>query len=99
MPLPAALTARRADSTTVIGSALLASARRSGYRQTATQLDRPPSTVQRWIRAVRDPAHVEWLRGQGVHWLATSTVTSWATSSVLTSSLATARRPARSPRR
>ena len=27
-------------------------------------------TVRRWIRAVRDPAHVEWLRTQGVVWLA-----------------------------
>ena len=28
------------------------------------------STVRRWIRAVRDPDHVEWLRTQGVEWLA-----------------------------
>ena len=34
------------------------------------QLDRPPSTVRRWVRAVRDPGHVEWLRAQGVGWLA-----------------------------
>jgi hypothetical protein len=27
------------------------------------------SAVRRWIRAVRDPDHVEWLRAQGVEWL------------------------------
>ncbi len=68
--LPAAVPVRRADSTAVIGSALLASARGSGYRRIAVQLDRPPSTVRRWVRAVRDPGHREWLRAQGVHWLA-----------------------------
>jgi hypothetical protein len=26
--------------------------------------------VRRWVRAVRDPDHVEWLREQGVGWLA-----------------------------
>ena len=26
--------------------------------------------MRRWIRAVRDPGHVEWLRTQGVDWLA-----------------------------
>ena len=34
----------------------------------AVQLDRPLSTVRRWIRAVRDPGHVEWLRAQAVGW-------------------------------
>ena len=68
--LPAAATARRADTTAVIGSALLASARGIGYRRIAAQLDRPLSTVRRWIRAVRDPAHLEWLRTQGMGWLA-----------------------------
>jgi hypothetical protein len=68
--LPATVTARRADSTAVIGAALLASARGSGYRRIAVQLDRPTSTVRRWVRAVRDPGHVEWLRAQGVGWLA-----------------------------
>ena len=53
--LPAAATPRRADSTAVIGSALLASARGTGYRRIAAQLDRPLSTVRRWVRAVRDP--------------------------------------------
>ena len=68
--LPAAATARRADTTAVIGSALLASARGIGYRRIAAQLDRPLSTVRRWIRAVRDPAHLKWLRTQGMGWLA-----------------------------
>ena len=26
--------------------------------------------MRRWIRAVRDPGHVEWLRAQAVGWLA-----------------------------
>jgi hypothetical protein len=68
--LPAAVTLRRADTTAVIGSALLASARGTGYRRIAAALDRPLSTVRRWVRAVRDPAHLEWLRRQGVEWLA-----------------------------
>ena len=60
----------RADTTAVVGTALQASDRGTGYRRIATQLQRPLSTVRRWIRAVRDPAHVEWLRTQGVVWLA-----------------------------
>ena len=54
----------------MIGSALQASARGTGYRRIATQVQRPLSTVWRWIRAVRDPGHVEWLRTQGMVWLA-----------------------------
>jgi hypothetical protein len=62
---------RRADTTAaVIGAALQASARGTGYRRIAAQLQRPLSTVRRWIRAVRDPAHVEWLRTPGVVLLA-----------------------------
>ena len=68
--LPAVVAPRRADTTVVIGAALQASARGTGYRRIAAQLQRPLSTVRRWIRAVRDPAHVEWLRTQGVAWLA-----------------------------
>ena len=68
--LPAVVAPRRADTTAVIGSALQASARGTGYRRIAAQLERPLSTVRRWIRAVRDPDHVEWLRAQGVGWLA-----------------------------
>ena len=36
----------------------------------------PLSTVRRWVRAVRDPDHVEWLRARGVGWLALVDVTS-----------------------
>ena len=61
---------RRADTTAVIGAALPASASGTGCRRIAAQLQRLLSTVRRWIRAVRDPAHVEWLRTQGVAWLA-----------------------------
>jgi Domain of unknown function (DUF6431) len=68
--LPAVVTPRPADTTAVIGSALLASARGTGYRQIALQLDRPLSTVRRWIRAVGDPDHIAWLRAQAVDWLA-----------------------------
>ena len=68
--LPAVVAPRRADTTAVIGSALLASARGTGYRRIAAQLGRPLSTVRRWIRAVRDAEHVEWLRAQAVEWLA-----------------------------
>ena len=67
--LPAVVAPRRADTTAVIGSALQASARGTGYRRIAAQVQRPLSTVRRWIRAVRDPAHVEWLRTQGMVWL------------------------------
>ncbi len=68
--LPAVVAPRRADTTAVIGSALLASARGTGYRRIAAEMARPLSTVRRWIRAVHDPEHVEWLRTQGVACLA-----------------------------
>ncbi len=68
--LPAVVAPRRADTTAVIGSALQASASGTGYRRIAAQLQRPLSTVRRWIRAGRDPAHVEWLRAQALNWLA-----------------------------
>jgi hypothetical protein len=68
--LPALVAPRRADTTAVIGAALHASARGLGYRQIATLTDRPLSTVRRWIRAGRDPDHVEWLRTQAMTWLA-----------------------------
>jgi len=50
----------------VIGAALQASARGIGYQRIATGLDRPLSTVRCWIRVVRGPDHVEWLRAQAV---------------------------------
>lgn len=61
---------RRADTTAVIGTALQASARGIGYRRIAAQLGRPASTVRRWVRAVRKNHHVDWLRDQGVGWIA-----------------------------
>jgi len=61
---------RRADTTAVIGAALQASARGIGYRRIAARTARPLSTVRRWIRAGRDPEHIEWLRAQAVAWLA-----------------------------
>lgn len=54
----------------MIGTALQASARGIGYRRIAAQLERPASTVRRWVRAVRDDHHVEWLRDQGIGWIA-----------------------------
>jgi hypothetical protein len=66
--LPAAVTARHADSTPVIGTAPLASARGSGHRP--DRHPARPAAVRRWVRAVRDPAHVQWLRAQGRGWLA-----------------------------
>ena len=53
MLLPAAVTPRRADTTAVIGSALLASTRGTGYRQIAADLGRPLSAPRRWIRGPR----------------------------------------------
>jgi hypothetical protein len=61
---------RRADTTAVIGTALQASSRGIGYRRIAAQLGRSASTVRRWVRAVRDDQHVEWLREQGIGWIA-----------------------------
>jgi hypothetical protein len=68
--LPAVVAPRRADTTAVIGAALQASARGIGYRRIAVRLNRPVSTVRRWIRAGRDPQHAGWLRAQAVAWLA-----------------------------
>ena len=77
--LPAAVTLRRADTTAVIGSALLASARGTGYRRIAAELGRPLSTVRRWVRAVRDRGarRVAARAGRGAGW-PWSTVTSSA---------------------
>jgi hypothetical protein len=61
---------RRADTTAVIGAALLASARGSGYRRIADGIGRPAATVRRWVRAVRDADHIEWLHARGVEWIA-----------------------------
>jgi Homeodomain-like domain len=59
---------RRADTTAVIGTALLASARGAGYRRIAEDIGRPLSTVRRWLRSVRGD-HTQWLHAQGVAWI------------------------------
>ena len=45
--LPAVVAPRRTDTTAVIGPGLQASARGTGYRRIATQVQRPLSTVRR----------------------------------------------------
>ena len=63
--LPTELTVRRADTTEAIGNALVAKANGAGHRTIAAGLDRPASTVRRWLRGARG-AHAEWLYQQGV---------------------------------
>jgi hypothetical protein len=65
--LPAALAPRRADATEVIGAALVRKAEGQGYRRIAAGLGRSPSTVRRWLRSARDPAHLNWLWQRGAH--------------------------------
>ena len=59
---------RRADTTAVIGTVLLASTRGAGFSRIAADLGCPLSTVRRWLRSVRG-AHTEWLHAQGVAWI------------------------------
>jgi hypothetical protein len=66
--LPGSVLPRRADTTAVIGSALLASAGGAGYQRIAVDIGRPLSTVWRWLRLVRGD-HTEWLYAQGVAWI------------------------------
>src|SRR5664279_2282046 len=54
--LPTELTVQRADPTEANGT---------GHRAIAAGLDRPASTVRRWLRGARG-AHTEWLYQQGV---------------------------------
>src|SRR5664279_737926 len=63
--LPTELTVRRADTTEAIGNALVAKANGDGHRTIAASLDRPASTVRRWLRGAR-AAHAQWLYQQGV---------------------------------
>lgn len=56
--MPAALQPRHADTTAVIGMALLHKANGLGHRRIATLVDRPVSTVRRWLRRLT-PAHLE----------------------------------------
>lgn len=53
--LPAELQVRRADTTEVIGNALIHKANGLGVRRIAARIDRPESTVRRWLRRV--PPH------------------------------------------
>jgi hypothetical protein len=66
--LPGSVLPRRADTTAVIGTALLASTCGAGYRRIAKDISRPLSTVRRWLRSVRG-AHTDWLHAQGVAWI------------------------------
>lgn len=68
--LPTALRVRRADTTEVIGTALVHKANGLGYRRIAEGLDRPESTVRRWLRRV-PPEHLHWMYTQGCERLAT----------------------------
>ena len=63
--LPTALTVRRADTTEVIGNALVAKAGGAGFRTIATRFHRPVSTVRRWLRRV-PASHAQWLYERGV---------------------------------
>lgn len=63
--LPGALSPRRADATEVIGHALAAKAAGSGFRAIAAKLDRPASTVRRWLRRVPE-SHAQWLYRRAV---------------------------------
>lgn len=67
--LPGTVLPRRADTTAVIGTALLASAGGAGHRRIAADIARPVTTVRRWLRAVRGE-HTEWLRTQAIDRLA-----------------------------
>ena len=61
--LPAVLQVRRADTTEVIGNALIHKANGLGFRRIAARIDRPESTVRRWLRRV-PPDHLHWLSTQ-----------------------------------
>ena len=63
--LPATLQPRRADSTEVIGTALVHKAAGLGHRRIAAVLGRSPSTVRRWLRRARGAGHLTrlWQRG------------------------------------
>jgi hypothetical protein len=63
--LPTALTVRRADSTEVIGNALVAKAQGAGVRSVAARFDRPESTVRRWFRGAGE-RHAHWLYRRGI---------------------------------
>jgi len=68
--MPAALQPRHADTTAVIGTALLHKAKGLGYRRIAAAIERPVSTVRRWLRRL-PPEHLERIyQGGTTHLLA-----------------------------
>ncbi len=66
--MPAALQPRHADTTAVIGTALVHKANGLGHRRIATVIDRPVSTVRRWLRRL-SPAHLERIYQDGARQL------------------------------
>ena len=64
MLLPSWVLPRCGEAADVVGAALAAAAAGHGYRRVAAELDRPPTTVRRWLRRARRRA--QWLRAQGV---------------------------------
>ena len=56
---------RRADTTAVIGDALLHKANGLGHRRIAARMHRPESTVRRWLRRAT-PEHLQWMFQRGV---------------------------------
>ncbi|HYN72748.1 MAG TPA: hypothetical protein VES60_09625 [Nakamurella sp.] len=78
MLLPAELQVRRADTTEVIGNALIHKANGLGFRRIAARIDRPESTVRRWLRRV-PPEHLHWLGTQANQQLITIAVEVFST--------------------
>ena len=63
--LPATVQPLLAATTEVIGTALASKAAGHGHRHIATELDRSPSTVRRWMRRATRNAHLAWLWQRG----------------------------------
>lgn len=63
--VPAELQPRQADTTAVIGTALLHKANGLGHRRVAAAIDRPASTVRRWLRRLPDH-HLDRIHRDGV---------------------------------
>lgn len=63
--MPAALQPRHADTTAVIGTALVHKANGMGHRRIAATMGRPVSTVRRWLRRL-PPAHLDRIYQDGV---------------------------------
>jgi len=61
--LPTELQVRRADTTEVIGNALIDKVNGLGFRRIAARIGWPESTVRRWLRRV-PPDHLHWLTTQ-----------------------------------